>query len=262
MTRNNIIILNSLVALASLAYLTLSGLLWYDKGGQTKCKQVNVKIIDKSPYHFVNDSIVREWISESKIPTIGIPLRLIDTHKIESELKKHHFIDSIQAYTTMDGELTIKLSQCIPLVRIVSNSGYDFYVDSSLTILPIQPHFRADIPMVSGESKFSFSANYYGALDKKNDSDRQLLKKITNFVNIISKDDFLQNLVVQIYINNSGGIELVPRIGEQVVVFGSLNNIEEKLMKLKKFYQVSFSQKWWIDKKIINVEYENQVIVY
>lgn len=255
------IILNWVIAAAALAYIVMSGLLWYDQTVQKKCTKVSVSITDGSPYRFVNDSIVRQWITESSTQLTGVGIDKIDVGKIESSLRSHQFIDSVEAYTTFNGELHIQISQCIPLVRVMSDTGYDFYIDSSLKILPMQPHFRADIPIISGSSVFGFKSDYYGELDNNNNNDKKYLKNIINFVGYISGDDFLQNLIVQIYINSSGEIELIPRIGEQVVFFGNLDDYQQKLHKLKKFYQGSFSQEWWLTKKIVNLKYKNQVIV-
>lgn len=262
MSRTAAIILNITITLAVVAYLTLAGILWSDKQSQNRCKKVKLEIIDRSEYGFVNDSVVNSWLAKASIKPIGTPVSEIDIYGVESTLKKHLFVDSVEVYVTMDGTMEVKLSQSIPQVRVMTDFGYDFYVDSELRILPIESHFRADIPIISGGARFGFSPQFFGQLNEKNHQmDREYLKKIINFVGFISADEFLQNLIVQIYVNDMGDIELIPRIGEQVILFGRVEDCGEKFLKLKKFYQKSLSQQWWLTAKTINLKYKNQVIV-
>ena len=39
---------------------------------------------------------------------------------------------------------------------------------------------------------------------------------------LINNDSFLKSQIVQIYINNNGYFEFIPRIGNQRILFGSM----------------------------------------
>lgn len=252
---------NIAVVVGAVTYLVLA-LIHLDARQSTNlCRSVAVEIADGSPYRFVNDSIVNRWIEQSGVKVMGNAMSEIDVYSVEKSLREHEFIDSVEVYYTMDGVFNVKIKQAIPLIRIKTDMGHDFYVDSMAKILPLQDHFRADVPIVTGCPILSFGNTYYGELNVKNKKDIEYLKKIINFVCYLTSDSFVRNLIVQIYINQSGDIELVPRVGNQIIVVGSPDNYKEKIDKLKRFYINSFSERWWDSAKVINLKYKQQVIV-
>lgn len=252
---------NIAVAVGAVAYLILA-LIHLDARQSTNlCRSVAVEITDDSPYRFVNDSIVHKWIEQSGVKVVGNTMNKIDVFSVEKALREHQFIDSVEVFHTMDGVFNIKIRQAIPILRVKTDYGYDFYVDSTAKILPLQQHFRAEVPIVTGYPVFGFNNTYYGDLSVKNEKDIEYLKKIINFVCYLTSDDFVRNLIVQIYINQSGDIELVPRVGNQIIVVGAPDDYKEKIDKLKKFYINSFSERWWDSAKVINLKYKQQVIV-
>lgn len=55
-------------------------------------------------------------------------------------------------------------------------------------------------------------------------------------------------------------IELVPRVGDHLVYLGRLDNFEQKLKRLKVFYEKGLNQVGWNKYSRINVEFSNQII--
>ena len=77
---------------------------------------------------------------------------------------------------------------------------------------------------------------------------------------LINNDSFLKSQIVQIHINNYGYFELIPRIGNQRILFGSLDNMEKKFKKIKLFYTNGPDPKGLNLYDTLNVMYENQII--
>ena len=106
--------------------------------------------------------------------------------------------------------------------------------------------------------------------DSEREKQKKLIKryedflKLINFVKYIEKDDFWRAEVVQIVAStmSSGDLrlELIPRTGSHTVLFGTLNDVEQKLDKLLAFYQKGLSNLGWDSFKSISVEYKNQVV--
>jgi cell division protein FtsQ len=55
-------------------------------------------------------------------------------------------------------------------------------------------------------------------------------------------------------------MELVPRLGEQIILFGTGEDASEKLEKLKAFYLQVVKQAGWDTYKTINLKFDNQVV--
>jgi hypothetical protein len=88
--------------------------------------------------------------------------------------------------------------------------------------------------------------------------------KLLTFVELVEEDDFWRSEIVQIVVSkNTVGepeLELIPRVGSHVVLFGSPDGAEEKLSKLLKFYQKGLNNIGWEEYKTINVQYDKQVV--
>jgi cell division protein FtsQ len=77
---------------------------------------------------------------------------------------------------------------------------------------------------------------------------------------IINNDSFLKSQIVQIHINNNGYFEFIPRIGNQRILFGLAENMENKFKKIKLFYTNGPQVKELNNYDTLNVIYKNQII--
>ena len=53
---------------------------------------------------------------------------------------------------------------------------------------------------------------------------------------------------------------LIPRVGEQKIHIGNLDNTKEKLDNLYQFYNVALPIKGWQTYSDINLKYKNQIV--
>lgn len=88
--------------------------------------------------------------------------------------------------------------------------------------------------------------------------------KLINFVNIVQHDDFWRSEVVQIVAHGGGEqeleLELVPRSGRHVILFGRADDIERKLSDLDAFYREVLTNVGWDKYRTISVKYRGQVV--
>jgi len=87
-----------------------------------------------------------------------------------------------------------------------------------------------------------------------------LIRKIYGFAQYVSENDFWNAQITQVYVNGYDDIELIPRIGSQVILLGSLDDYEKKLDKLKLLYEKALPAEGWNKYKMINLKYSNQII--
>lgn len=80
----------------------------------------------------------------------------------------------------------------------------------------------------------------------------------------MENDDFWRSEIVQITARTteSGAIdlELTPRSGNYTILFGRLDDAEQKLDKLLRFYQEGLGKAGWDRYRTINVKYAGQVV--
>ena len=67
-------------------------------------------------------------------------------------------------------------------------------------------------------------------------------------------------MIEQVDITAQRTFEMIPKIGNQLIVFGDATDTETKLVKLKLFYKEIMVKAGWDHYSIINVQYKNQVV--
>ena len=87
-----------------------------------------------------------------------------------------------------------------------------------------------------------------------------LMKDILKMATYINENPFWRSQIVQLYVRRNGELELIPRVGSQIIYFGSADRMENKFFKLKTLYQEGFAHTGWNQYEIINLKYTNQVI--
>lgn len=87
---------------------------------------------------------------------------------------------------------------------------------------------------------------------------------LINFVSSIREDSFWGAEVVQFVADTTSlgaiSLRLVPRSGDFIIEFGTLENGAEKLAKLEHFYDAGLSHIGWDKYKVVDVRYNKQVI--
>jgi cell division protein FtsQ len=91
-------------------------------------------------------------------------------------------------------------------------------------------------------------------------ADSALLDNIKAMSLYIQNDAFLMAMIDQINITSSNKFELIPKLGDQIILFGDATNIDKKFDKLKLFYKNVVSVKGWKKYSKINLEFDNQIV--
>ena len=73
-------------------------------------------------------------------------------------------------------------------------------------------------------------------------------------------NDVLKHMFDHIYISQTGDIELVPKVGNHIVVLGSIDNLDEKFENLLAVYKEGFANSGWDKYVKLNLKYKNQVV--
>lgn len=83
---------------------------------------------------------------------------------------------------------------------------------------------------------------------------------LLQFGQFIQDDEFWDSMIEQINITEDGAVEIVPRIGDHIVYLGKPELLEEKLERLRIFYEKGLNKIGWNKYTRINLEFSNQII--
>ena len=236
-------ILSIICVLLLAGYLVFSAVAMTDRHEDVRmCKGVDLHITDSLDIELIDENMILSLLQEQSVDPVGLPLDGIDLERIEQTLRLHPLVGNVECYKTGGDMLRINISSKVPLVRVMNNRGQDFYVDSKGEILS-QHSLAVQLPLATGY------------IDRKFASD-QLLKVVA----AIDRSEFWKAQVEQINVTREGQIELVPRVGDHLLILGTPDNIEGKLDRLMNFYENGLDNVGWNKYRSISVAYDNQVV--
>lgn len=219
------------------------------------CDKISVNILDSAKNRFVSKDEVLNILGHSSKRPIGKNINSINLYSIETLLNRRSAIKESQAYIGLNGNLKIDIKQREPIIRIETQNG-GFYIDETGYIFPLEYNFTSYVPIVSGFIPINIDTLYRGYSQKGETWINQILR----LGNYIDKNEFWNNQIEQIYINENGEIILSPRVGPSTIVFGDLAGIGDKFVRLYAFYNEIIPKYGMNYYSEINLKYKNQII--
>ncbi len=236
-------ILLSIVMLMLIAYLGIAITAFNRKPADQTCRDVELVIKDTTYAGFITKEEVKGILQHKGIYPIGKKMERISTKSLERELSKHPLIDEAECYKTPSGKVCVEVTQRIPILRIMSANGENYYLDNKGTVMPPEAKCVAHRAIVTGNVEKSFA-----------------MKDLYKFGVFLQNNKFWDAQIEQIHVLPDRNIELVPRVGDHLVYLGKLENFENKLARLKEFYQKGLNQVGWNKYSRISLEFSNQII--
>jgi cell division protein FtsQ len=147
--------------------------------------------------------------------------------------------------------LQVKIEQRIPIARIFTASGNSFYIDKEGLQLPLKQLTVLRLPVFT---------NFPSDQQKLSKPDSLLLNDILHFTKAVETDSFFMAQTAQVNIATNGDFELVPSVGDHIVLIGSVENIEDKLNRLYTFYKKVWVQSGLNAYQVIDCRFDNQIV--
>lgn len=187
-------------------------------------------------------------------PMNALTLGDIDITRVETVIEGQAFVANADAYVDDEMQLNITVTQRVPLLRIIAESGQNYYLDEDGVRMPLSDSYTARVPVVTG--------NVALWQDDFMDRDAHQLQQLVELARYLRTDDFLGALVEQIYINTNGEFVLAPKIGDQVIYLGRYHpeRTRERLQRLKTFYREGLPYEGWRKYKSFDLRYADQVV--
>ena len=219
---------------------------------QKICKGIEIEISGVSNNFFIDKADVLSIVKKfaGGIPE-GKMLYAFNLGAIESNLEKNVWIKNAELFFDNNDLLRVSVDEREPVARIFSKGGASFYIDSSLMILPLSEKFSARLPVFTG---FEHNSGYLSKPDSL------LLTNIKELSLALQADSFLMAMIDQIDITAQNNFELIPKIGNQLIVFGNAEDVSEKFNKLRLFYKSVIKTAGWSKYSVVNLQYKNQIV--
>ena len=205
-----------------------------------KSQIANLNNIEIDYEKFINNEEIINYLIENHALFDSTLISDIDFVSIEEVLNEHPYIKKAEIYTGQNGKVNLHLKNRIPYVRVI-NSSDDFYLDSKMTMFPINKNHTENVLIITG--KFILTNS-----------------KAKKLITLINNNDFWRLQITQIHFVNEEEVYLITRVGDQLIEFGDLNNQEDKLNNLNIFYKKVMPVEGWQKYSKVSLKFNNQIV--
>ncbi|MFD2968331.1 cell division protein FtsQ/DivIB [Sphingobacterium bambusae] len=215
------------------------------------CTAMRVMVEGKEA--FIDQHDISDLVKAKFGSVVGKTLLQIPIEEIEQALMQLPYVSAAEIYVDMDGVLQISVQQREVVLRIVNRAGNEYYIDTKGAKVPVTLRYVPHVLVANGNIK----EGYKKALDT---IETKLVKDLVTIVEHVKGDPLWSNQIVQLYVNDAGDIEIVPRVGNQQLVLGNAMKLDEKLERLVVFYKNILPRVGSDAYERVNVKYDGQII--
>ncbi len=214
------------------------------------CAGSKIDITASNQIFFVTQKEVNEIINsngdikEKKVNSIDIA-------NLENALQKNVWIKNAELYFDNNATLHVDIKQRQPIARLFCVDGVSHYLDENAVRLPIKNNASARVLVVTD---FPSSNEVLARVDSL------VLKDVKAISNFIYADSFWNAQIAQVNITNTGKFELVPTIGNHIILLGNAESLKEKFERLYTFYTKAWLQNGIDAYETVDVRFKNQIV--
>ena len=254
-------LVNILFWMAVIAYYFVAlGFVSERRNGQI-CTDIKVMVLDSALSRFVTANDIHQMVENSAHKMRGVLFDSINIPKLEQRLSEFPPIRRVDIYKTVDGTVHINITQRTPIVRVINRYGDSFYLDELGEMLPHSNRYCAHVIAANGYINLRpAQENYNVFAAEAAPGRRNIMRELFDLACYINNNKFWKAQIQQIYVNEDGDFELVPLVGNHVIVFGAFENPDDKFSKLESFYRNGLNVKGWNTYNMINLKYEGQIV--
>lgn len=189
---------------------------------------------------YISKSAVDKLLIQNQQPLECVSKEVLDLKGLESKLSSHQMIQSAEVYLTVNGEVKLEIEQREPLARVVSEPS--FYIDSYGKMMPLSVEHSARVMLVHGNLN------------------QEALQLVFEVIKAIRRDKFLTINITDIIIDDESKLSLKLRSCDFEVILGNTDQLDQKFMNLKAFYQKAKKDKLLQTYKTVNLHFDQQVV--
>ncbi len=199
------------------------------------CGGIEINIRDSADYHFVTKRQLLNIAYGSSGRILGKPVRDVSVSEIESRLLVLRELKEVEVYIG------------------------DFFIDEEGVVVRKRNLYTPRLHIVGGNVNIT-QAMLNGVSILDTSIKNTILRDIYYMVNHINDDKFWSAQIDQIYVDSNDEIDIIPRVGNQVIHLGTTENIQGKLRNMEAFYDKVLPETGWNKYSYINLEYKDQIV--
>lgn len=210
---------------------------------KVKCSSIKVEVADSASNKFLTGSSIMDRIDRDFGGYVNIPLTDIDLYRVEEVVMKEPFVRKAVVYTTRDGILHVKVKQCTPVGKIMSDDILR-YVDELGECFKVENDWCEDIPIVKGGAPVN---------------DTVWTKDLSGMLQYVSGNERFKDSISRIESDVNGEITLMLKDRDELFIMGRPSSIADKFGMIEQ-YMDKVSPVSGKKYRSVNVKYSGQII--
>jgi cell division protein FtsQ len=216
------------------------------------CSDVVITFKNAKGPLFTGKATIARILNEKGLSVFkGKSLKSFDLKSMEEKLEKDPWIKNAELFFDNKRILQVTIEENQPVARLFTLKGNSYYIDSNLKRLPLNERYTPRLPVFTG-----FPGERYPFKGK----DSILMEQVKEIAVFLAMNPFWMAQIDQCDINAQRTFELVPKIGDHLILFGDGKDIQERFRKLYIFYQQVLANTGFNTYQHINVQFAGQVI--
>ncbi|MFO7868810.1 MAG: hypothetical protein R6U95_05875 [Bacteroidales bacterium] len=250
-------IIGFLIATAAITGLSFSE----TERSHIECAGISIHINGNDKNHkFIQDqdiyTIINSFVDTSDTSSTQ-RIHDIALYDIEKKIADHPLIESCNVYTTIDGIITIDITQRTPLIRIESKHD-SFYIDKKGRLMPLSENYTSHTLLASGNIDAGYREKHNILLP--DDSHDTILQDLFTIAQKITQNGLFSAIIEQVYVTSNNNFILVSKVGPPKIYLGTHTHLDYKLRNLTAFYHSKKARELWHSYSSINLKYKNQIV--
>lgn len=213
-------------------------------------QQTVIKIKPEDPY-FISEKEINNILKNNTLKTNKTYIN-INLQNLEDLIKSNVYVKDAECYMDMSGIFYAEIVQRQPFIRVFRFNGESYFIDKNGIKIPLHHKQTSHCIVANGNifERYEEAKGLYSAA----------LNEVYKIATYVDNDEFFKDQIDQIFVQANNEFVLVPKVGKQVVLLGSTDELEDKLNRLKVFYRYGLNKVGWSKYKQINLKYKNQII--
>ena len=234
--------ISTIVLALLVAYIVVAVIAFSGKPTDQVCKGVKLEITDSAEVGYLNTSDVLTLLKKSGLDPTGKPMEEVSLRTIEAALDAASLVRKSECYKTIGGYVGVEVKCRRPILHVIANNGDNYYIDEEGEVIE-KISKAVYLPVATGYITREFAKDELFAL-----------------ACYLQANDFWNAQIGQVHVTARKEIELVPRVGDHIIVLGRPNDYTGKFEKLYTFYEEGLGVLGWNKYSRINLDYSDQVI--
>lgn len=221
--------------------------------------EINIEVTDHML--FLTKDQVKERLENRQLIGADKTYGESDVAAVENEIRNMPEVRDVQVYVYVSGSWAIDIELREPIARIFNLDSTSCYLDKDGFLMPLSDTYTARVLTVSGNiNETDMGKNVTEIMNNDSLKTIEILDDLYAISQYVCSDEFFSAQITHVFVNQYNEFELIPRVGDQRILFGDGNHVKGKFKKLEYFYSEGMSRAGWESFDTINVMYKNQAV--